>query len=68
MRSFADAGGAVLVSSHLLAEVQHSVDHVLIIDQGRLIADAPIGELVQTGSDLEDAYLRLVGPITEVAR
>jgi ABC-2 type transport system ATP-binding protein len=68
MRSFVDAGGAVLMSSHLLAEAQHSVDHVLIIDEGRLVADAPIGELVQPGSDLEDAYLRLVGSNTEIGR
>ena len=68
MRSFADAGGAVLVSSHLLAEAQHSVDHVLIIDRGRLIADAPIGDLVGPGHDLEDAYLRLVDHPAEVVR
>jgi ABC-2 type transport system ATP-binding protein len=67
MRSFADAGGAVLMSSHLLAEAQHSVDQVIIIDHGRLVADAPIGDLVESGADLEDAYLRLVGS-TEIGR
>jgi ABC-2 type transport system ATP-binding protein len=68
MRSFADTGGAVLMSSHLLAEAQHSVDHVIIIDGGRLVADAPIGDLVQPGTDLEDAYLRLVTADSEVGR
>jgi ABC-2 type transport system ATP-binding protein len=68
MRSFADKGGAVLMSSHLLAEAQHSVDHVIIIDAGRLVADAPIGDLVQPGTDLEDAYLRLVTADSGVGR
>jgi ABC-2 type transport system ATP-binding protein len=68
MRSFADNGGAVLMSSHLLAEAQHSVDHVIIIDHGRLVGDAPIGDLVQPGDDLEDAYLRLVEAESEVGR
>ena len=68
MRSFADAGGAVLMSSHLLAEAQLTVDQVLIIDHGRLIADAPLGELVPPGGDLEDAYLDLVAGTAGVAR
>jgi ABC-2 type transport system ATP-binding protein len=68
MRSFADAGGAVLMSSHLLAEAQHSVDHVIIIDHGRVVADTPIGDLVQSGTDLEEAYLRLVTADSEAGR
>ena len=68
MRTFAADGGAVLMSSHLLAEAQHSVDHVIIIDHGRLVGDAPIGDLVQPGNDLEDAYLRLVEADSEVGR
>jgi ABC-2 type transport system ATP-binding protein len=59
LRSFADSGGTVLVSSHLLAEVAQSVDRVVIIDRGRVVADAPIGELAGNGQTLEDAYLAL---------
>ena len=59
MRSFAADGGTVLVSSHLLAEVAQSVDRVLIITQGRLIADAYLDELAANGESLEDVYLRL---------
>src|SRR4029450_7669292 len=40
-----DAGGAVLVSSHLLAELALSADHVIIIDKGRLIAQGSAEEL-----------------------
>jgi ABC-2 type transport system ATP-binding protein len=35
----------VLVSSHLLAEVAHTVDHVVIVDRGRLVRSAPLAEL-----------------------
>src|SRR5216683_2187046 len=56
-RAFADGGGTVLVSSHLLAEVAQSVEHVVIIDRGRLVADAPLVEVARHGQTLEDAYL-----------
>ena len=59
MRRFAADGGSVLVSSHLLAEVAQSVDRVLIISQGRLVADAALDELAADGQSLEEAYLRL---------
>src|SRR5262249_20321485 len=59
LRRFAADGGSVLVSSHLLAEVAQSVDRVLIISQGRLVADAALDELAAEGRSLEDVYLRL---------
>ena len=40
LRSLADAGRTVLVSSHLLAEVAQTVDHVVILDKGRLVASS----------------------------
>ena len=45
LRSQADAGCTVVVSSHLLAEVAQTVDHVVILDKGRLITSAPLAEL-----------------------
>jgi ABC-2 type transport system ATP-binding protein len=45
LRSQAGAGRTVVVSSHLLAEVAQTVDHVVILDQGRLITSAPLAEL-----------------------
>jgi ABC-2 type transport system ATP-binding protein len=59
LRRFADDGGTVLVSSHLLAEVSQSVDRVIIISSGRLVADALLDELAGDGQTLEDAYLEL---------
>jgi ABC-2 type transport system ATP-binding protein len=59
LRNFARQGGTVLVSSHLLAEVAQTVDRVLIVDHGRLLADSPVEELGRRGQTLEDVYLEL---------
>jgi ABC-2 type transport system ATP-binding protein len=59
LRNFADRGGTVLVSSHLLAEVAQSVDRVLILSRGQIVADAPLDELARADQTLEDAYLQL---------
>jgi ABC-2 type transport system ATP-binding protein len=52
---------AVLVSSHLLAEMQLLADHLVVIGRGRLLADAPLGELTARSGSLEAAYLELTG-------
>jgi ABC-2 type transport system ATP-binding protein len=46
LRRFADSGGTVFLSSHLLAEVAHSADDAIIIDHGRLVTAGPITKLV----------------------
>ena len=45
MRSFAAEGKTVLVSSHVLAEVQQSVDQVVIINKGKLVTFEPLVQL-----------------------
>lgn len=59
LRRFAEQGGTVLLASHLLAEAAQTVDRVLIIDRGRLVATAGLDELIQRGETLEDMYLEL---------
>jgi ABC-2 type transport system ATP-binding protein len=59
LRHFAERGGTVLVSSHVLAEIAQTVDQVVIIDRGRLVAIATLDELAMRGESLEDAYLDL---------
>ncbi|MGH9248251.1 MAG: ABC transporter ATP-binding protein [Acidimicrobiales bacterium] len=59
LRRFAARGGTVLVSSHVLAEVAQTVDEVLIIDRGRLVARARLDALAGRGRTLEDTYLEL---------
>jgi ABC-2 type transport system ATP-binding protein len=61
LQSLATAGRTVLVSSHLLAEVAQTVDQVLIIDHGRLLAHGSLHELTNGGKTLEDLYLELTG-------
>jgi ABC-2 type transport system ATP-binding protein len=50
VRGLADQGRTVLVSSHLLAEVAQTVDQVVIIDEGRLIAQSTLAALT-AGAD-----------------
>ena len=47
LRGFADEGRTVLVSSHLMSEMQLIADRVVIIGRGRLIADADIDEVLR---------------------
>jgi ABC-2 type transport system ATP-binding protein len=60
LRSFAEQGRTVLVSSHVLAEVAQSVDQVLIIDRGRLVTTVRLDQLAADGRTLEDVYLELM--------
>jgi ABC-2 type transport system ATP-binding protein len=46
LRGHADRGGTVLLSSHLLGEVEHTVDRLVVIGAGRIVADGPIGSLL----------------------
>jgi ABC-2 type transport system ATP-binding protein len=46
LRGHATRGGTVLLSSHLLGEVEHTVDRLLVIGNGRIVADGPIHELL----------------------
>jgi ABC-2 type transport system ATP-binding protein len=59
LRRLAGEGRTVLVSSHILAEVAQTVDQVLIIDRGRLLAEGSLEELTGDGQSLEDVYLEL---------
>ena len=59
VRRFADRGGTVLLASHGLAEVAQTVDQVVIIDHGRLVATVRLDELAGRGESLEDTYLKL---------
>ncbi|GAA1754454.1 ABC transporter ATP-binding protein [Streptomonospora arabica] len=51
MRSLAREGRAVLVSSHLMSEMAQTADHLVVIGQGRLIADTGISEFMRAGGD-----------------
>jgi ABC-2 type transport system ATP-binding protein len=69
LRGLAAEGRTVLMSSHILAEVAQTVDRVVIVDHGHLVAQATLAELT-AGHDrgLEDTFLRLTGHAPEVPR
>ncbi|WP_336033783.1 ABC transporter ATP-binding protein [Geodermatophilus sp. FMUSA9-8] len=46
LRGHAARGGTVLLSSHLLGEVESTVDRLLVIGAGRVVADGPVGDLL----------------------
>ncbi|MGV9773216.1 ATP-binding cassette domain-containing protein [Streptosporangium sp. NPDC003464] len=50
MRSLADEGRTVFVSSHLMSEMQLTADHLVVIGRGRLIMDAPLAEVIARSS------------------
>jgi len=45
LRGLADDGRAVLVSSHLLGELTEVADRIAVLDRGRLVAEASVGDL-----------------------
>jgi ABC-2 type transport system ATP-binding protein len=50
LRSMAAEGRAVLVSSHLMSELQGNADHLIVIGRGRLVADTKVADLLAAAS------------------
>jgi ABC-2 type transport system ATP-binding protein len=50
LRSLAAQGRAVLVSSHLMSEVQGTADHLVVVGRGKAIADAGVADLIAAAS------------------
>lgn len=67
LRSFTAAGGAVLLSSHVLTEVALVVDDIVVIDHGQVTAAGELASVVAAhGGDLERFYLDLTSATTGV--
>ncbi|WP_167828806.1 alpha/beta fold hydrolase [Streptomyces sp. MZ04] len=52
MIRYAEGGRTVIVSSHLLAEVEQSCTHLVVMDRGRLVQAGPVSEIVGSGDTL----------------
>jgi len=65
LKSLAAQGRTVFVSSHLLTEMALMAEHVVVIGQGRLLADAPVAQVAARAPSLEEAFLELTGSSTE---
>lgn len=55
-------GGTVLLSSHVLAEVEEVCTHAAFMREGRLVAFGAVADLTGSAPTLEAAYLRLSSP------
>lgn len=64
MRRLAAEGRCVLVSSHLMAEMQQTADRVVVIGAGTLLAEIDIDDLDE-GTSLEDAYVKLTAGVAQ---
>ena len=68
LQRFAAEGRTVIVSSHLLAEVEQTCSHVVVMHRGRLVSAGPVSVLLSAatstnghGPRLEDVFLDLIG-------
>jgi ABC-2 type transport system ATP-binding protein len=61
LRSLAGAGRAVLVSSHLMSELEDTADHLVIVGRGKVIADTTVAGLLAAASG-DRALLRTTDP------
>ena len=52
MIRYAAAGRTVIVSSHLLSEVEQSCTHLVVMDRGRLVQAGPVAEITGSGDTL----------------
>ncbi|MFJ6831951.1 alpha/beta fold hydrolase [Streptomyces sp. NPDC091209] len=74
MIRYAAAGRTVIVSSHLLAEVEQTCTHLVVMDRGRLVQAGPVSEiigsgdtlLIGTGSPVDEPVVEKVGALPGV--
>jgi ABC-2 type transport system ATP-binding protein len=68
LKAYAQRGRTVIVSSHLLGEVEQTCSHVVVMHRGRLVSEGPVDGLLGSSSTsngsghrLEDVFLDLIG-------
>ena len=68
LQNYAASGRTVVISSHLLSEVEQTCSHVVVMHHGTLIAQGTVAELLagRSGVRLEDVFMEIVGEGHEV--
>ena len=64
LKEYAATGRTVIISSHLLAEVQQTCSHVVLMHRGELVAFGPMKKILnrnRTSNSLEEIFLELIG-------
>ncbi|MBJ7398584.1 MAG: ATP-binding cassette domain-containing protein, partial [Ilumatobacteraceae bacterium] len=64
LKNYASTGRTVVISSHLLAEIQQTCSHVVLMHRGQLISFGPMEEILtknQKSQSLEEIFLELIG-------
>jgi ABC-2 type transport system ATP-binding protein len=67
LKNLAAQGRTVLVSSHLISEIAATADDLIVIGQGRLLAQTTVAELSARSNSLEEAFFQLTDGTTEYA-
>ena len=67
LKNLAARGRTVLISSHLISEVAQTADQLIVIGQGRLLAQTTVAELSARSSSLEEAFFQLTDHSTQYA-
>lgn len=67
LRSLAAQGRTVLVSSHLISEMAHTAEDLVVVGQGRLLAQTTVARLSAGSSSLEEAFFQLTDGATDYA-
>jgi ABC-2 type transport system ATP-binding protein len=63
IKDYAASGRTVIVSSHMLSEVEQTCSHVIVMHRGKLVSSGRVDELMagRTNMRLEDFFLEVVG-------
>jgi ABC-2 type transport system ATP-binding protein len=65
LKNLAAQGRTVFVSSHLISEMAYTADALIVVGQGRLLAQTTVAQLSANASSLEEAFFQLTDGVTD---
>jgi ABC-2 type transport system ATP-binding protein len=65
LQNLAAEGRTVLISSHLINEIAHTADALIVIGRGRLLAQTTVAQLSARSGSLEEAFFQLTAGVTD---
>lgn len=61
LKNYTKNGRTVIISSHLLAEIQQTSTHVVLMHRGKLLATGTMKKILKKSKSLEDIFLEIIG-------